>query len=255
MPVIELQGVYAGYGKKQMIHDISLPFPKGRLISIIGPNGSGKSTLLKTVMGILSPASGDIFADGVRLSALSRQDVAKKIAYLAQGRNVPDMTVEQLVLHGRFPHLCYPRRYTGKDHEIARAAMEQTKILELADKQLSSLSGGMRQNAYIAMALAQDTDYILMDEPTTYLDISHQLELMKTLRSLADNGKGIIIVMHDLPLAFTFSDGIAVMKDGKQMVFDTPQKVCSSGIIRETFHVDLHFSESGGNYAYDYSAP
>ena len=248
--MIELKKVTAGYPSKTVLSEISLSVPKGTLISVIGKNGSGKSTLLKTVIGIINAKSGEMLVDGE--SELSRQSMAKKVSYLAQGKSVSDMTVEQLVLHGRFPHLSYPRRYSEKDRAISYAAMKQMGIADIADAPLSALSGGMRQKAYIAMALAQDTDYILLDEPTTYLDISNQVELMKILRSLADRGKGIVAVMHDLPLAFGFSDRIAVIKDAKIAAFDTPQKICDSGIVQEVFGIDLQYSPAEKSYHYKY---
>lgn len=248
--MIELKKVTAGYPSKIVLSEISLSVPKGTLISVIGKNGSGKSTLLKTVIGIINAKSGEMLVDGE--SELSRQSMAKKVSYLAQGKSVSDMTVEQLVLHGRFPHLSYPRRYSKKDREISSAALRQMGIADIAGTPLSALSGGMRQKAYIAMALAQDTDYILLDEPTTYLDISNQVELMKILRSLADRGKGIVAVMHDLPLAFGFSDRIAVIKDAKIAAFDTPQKICDSGIVQEVFGIDLQYSPAEKSYHYKY---
>lgn len=248
--MIELKKVTAGYPSKTVLSEISLSVPKGTLISVIGKNGSGKSTLLKTVIGIINAKSGEMLVDGE--SELSRQSMAKKVSYLAQGKSVSDMTVEQLVLHGRFPHLSYPRRYSEKDREISSAALRQMGIADIAGTPLSALSGGMRQKAYIAMALAQDTDYILLDEPTTYLDISNQVELMKILRSLADRGKGIVAVMHDLQLAFGFSDRIAVIKDAKIAAFDTPQKICDSGIVQEVFGIDLQYSPAEKSYHYKY---
>ena len=248
--MIELKKVTAGYPSKTVLSEISLSVPKGTLISVIGKNGSGKSTLLKTVIGIINAKSGEMLVDGE--SELSRQSMAKKVSYLAQGKSVSDMTVEQLVLHGRFPHLSYPRRYSKKDREISSAALRQMGIADIAGTPLSALSGGMRQKAYLAMALAQDTDYILLDEPTTYLDISNQVELMKILRSLADRGKGIVAVMHDLPLAFGFSDRIAVIKDAKIAAFDTPQKICDSGIVQEVFGIDLQYSPAEKSYHYKY---
>ena len=248
--MIELKKVTAGYPSKTVLSEISLSVPKGTLISVIGKIGSGKSTLLKTVIGIINAKSGEMLVDGE--SELSRQSMAKKVSYLAQGKSVSDMTVEQLVLHGRFPHLSYPRRYSKKDREISNAALRQMGIADIAGTPLSALSGGMRQKAYIAMALAQDTDYILLDEPTTYLDISNQVELMKILRSLADRGKGIVAVMHDLPLAFGFSDRIAVIKDAKIAAFDTPQKICDSGIVQEVFGIDLQYSPAEKSYHYKY---
>lgn len=250
--MIELKHIISGYRTKAVLNDLSVSFPTGGLISVIGKNGSGKSTLLKTIVGIVSVLSGEIIIDGKEASEHSRRDIAKKIAYLAQGKSVPDMTAEQMVLHGRFPHLSYPRRYSSSDREIARNALKKMGIEDVADRSLSSLSGGIRQKAYIAMALAQDADYILLDEPTTYLDISSQVELMKTLRLLADNGKGIVAVMHDLPLSFGFSDSIAVVREGKIALCDTPINVCRSGIIEEIFGIALNYFADENSYHYRY---
>ncbi len=250
--MIEMKQVSSGYQKKQILHDISVNFEKGKLVSVVGPNGSGKSTLLKSAVGILVPHSGEIILDGEPLSKLNQRDIAQRISYLAQGKGTPDMTVAQMVLHGRFPHLQYPRRYTKKDRDIAFSAMEQTGVSRYADQSMGSLSGGMRQNAYIAMALAQDTDYILLDEPTTYLDISHQLELMKILRNLANAGKGIVTVMHDLPLAFSLSDEIIVVNHGEIIMNDIPNAVCDSGIIKTVFGVTLNRSAESNEYHYRY---
>ncbi|MGN0596008.1 MAG: ABC transporter ATP-binding protein [Ruminiclostridium sp.] len=239
--MIELKNISVNYGKTEVLRELSLSTSKGKLISVIGVNGSGKSTLLKAIMGIVPLKSGEITVDNFHTAEMSRRELAKKIAYLAQGKSVPDMTVGQMVLHGRFPHLSYPRRYSEKDRQIADNALEQAGISHLREKPLSALSGGMRQNAYIAMALAQDSDYILLDEPTSYLDIAHRLSLMKTLRSLADSGKGIVTVMHDLPLAFGFSDEVAVVDKGKIAVCDSPENVCKRGIIKEIFGVELKY--------------
>lgn len=250
--MLELKNLCAGYGRTEILHGVSLSFPKSKFISVIGPNGSGKSTLFKSAVGIIPALSGDITADGESISTLSRRQLAEKTAYLSQGKNVPDMTVGQLVMHGRFPHLSYPRRYTEKDREIVFSALSKLGISSLADRPLSSLSGGMRQNAYIAMALAQDTDYILLDEPTAYLDIFHQLELMKTLKKLTSLGKGVAAVLHDLPLAFAFSDGIAVIKDGRAVATGTPSEIYSLPIIREVFGVELSYSAEEKTYRYKY---
>lgn len=250
--MIELKNVSAGYGKRAVLNGVSVEFEKGNMTSIIGVNGCGKSTLLKTILGILPVCGGEILFDGERLSDMSRNQIARKAAYLAQGKNTPDMTVEQMVLHGRFPHLSYPRRYRDKDHKIAYKAMERMGISNLAEKPLYTLSGGMRQNAYIAMALAQETDYILLDEPTTYLDIAHQLELMKTLKSLAGSGKGIITVMHDLPMAMNFSDRIVLLNGGKAECCGEPKKICDSRAIERIFGVSVEIISGGKNYGYKY---
>ena len=251
--MIELKNISAGYGKKNVIENVSFEIPGGRLISLVGANGSGKSTLLKTAAGIIGASGGGIFIDGTNAGKMTRRDIAKKVAYLAQGKSVSGMTVGQMVLHGRFPHLGYPRRYGAGDIETAGRAMAQLGIEDLAERPLAELSGGMRQKAYIAMALAQDTDYILLDEPTTYLDIAGQLELMRTLRRLADAGKGILTVMHDLPLAFGFSDETAVLTEGGIAVCGKPEEVCQSGMIERVFGTELRYSAGEKCYYYRYS--
>ena len=251
--MLELNNICTCYGKTEILHGVSLVFSKGKFISVIGPNGSGKSTLLKTVVGIIPNVLGEVLSDGENIKNLSHRHIAKKVAYLSQGKNVPDMTVGQLVLHGRFPHLSYPRRYTENDKKIVSSALNQLEISALVDRPLSSLSGGMHQNAYVAMALAQDSNYILLDEPTSYLDISHQLELMKTLKNLTSLGKGVVAVLHDLPLAFTFSDEIIVLKNGEIVAVGAPQDIYNKPIIRDVFGVELNYSEKERIYRYKYS--
>lgn len=242
--MIELCHLCAGYGTHQILFDISAKLEPGRLIGIIGPNGCGKSTLLKTVAGLHPPAKGDIRIDGRSTASMQADMCAKQIAYLSQGRRIPDMTVGQLVLHGRYPYLHFPKHYSDHDRAIAADAMQTLGITALADRPLSSLSGGMRQSVYLAMALAQQTNYILLDEPTTYLDIANQLSLMRLLRHLTEDGKGIAAVMHDLPLAMTYADQIWVMREGRIAACGTPMEICESGILRELFGVAVVW-ESG----------
>jgi iron complex transport system ATP-binding protein len=248
--VIELKDISAGYGKNIVLRGVSASFKKGKLTAIVGVNGCGKSTLLKAILGILPLTGGVISIDGKILGDMKRNEIARKAAYLAQGKNTPDMTVEQMVLHGRFPHLSYPRRYTARDREIAGSAMEQAGVAEYAREPLHALSGGMRQNAYIAMALAQDTEYILLDEPTTHLDIVHQLGLMRMLRALADGGKGVLAVMHDLPIAFEFSDEVLLLHEGHVAIQAAPQAVSRSPFISRVFGVELTQPQDGKQYHY-----
>lgn len=248
--MIEIKKLSAGYGKRKVLSDISLSFEKGKLCCIIGPNGSGKSTLLKTMLGFITPTAGEIMLCGDALTHMKRSEIAKKAAYLSQGNEKTDMTVEQLVLHGRFPHLNYPRIYTEADRRIALSAIEKMELGSLSDRPISELSGGMRQKAYIAMALAQDTEFILLDEPTTYLDISHQLELMKYLRTLVNEGRGIVSVMHDIPLAMSYADEVAIIVEGKVLSKATPETICKSGIIKDIFGVSVNSCD--GSYAYEY---
>ena len=248
--MLELKNISAGYGSKGVLNGVSASFEKGKLTSIIGVNGSGKSTMLKAMLGIIPLSGGEIIVEGKDIRGMKRNEIAKKTAYLSQGKNTPDMTVEQMVLHGRFPHLSYPRRYKEVDREIARKAMKDVGIYDLAQRPLYTLSGGMRQNAYIAMALAQNTDYILLDEPTTYLDIAHQLELMKLLRALTNMGKGIVTVMHDLPLAFDFSDEVVVINNQRVAIQATPKEVSNSPVISDTFGVKIKYLQEENKYCY-----
>ncbi len=247
--MIELYNLSSGYNGRSVLSGISMTISRGEIVSVAGRNGAGKSTLIKTVAGILPAVDGDVKVDGKAVPEYKRRDLAKKVAYLSQGKNTPDMTVEQMVLHGRFPYLEYPRRYSASDKKIADEAMKEMGIFELREREISSLSGGMKQNTYIAMALAQSSDYILLDEPTTYLDISNQLSFMKTLRGLAQSGKGIAVVMHDLPLAFSFSDKIAIIDGGKLVCIGTPENICASGAVEKIFNVPL--IHSNGKYYYD----
>ncbi len=239
--MIDIKNLTAGYNKVEILKELSLSLDKGVLTSIIGPNGSGKSTLLKSLLGILPKQNGEILIDGIGISSMKRGDVAKKLAYLSQEKSSPDMTVEELVLHGRFPYLKYPRGYSENDKKVARLAISRIGIGELSQKPVSNLSGGMKQSAYIAMALAQETDYILLDEPTAHLDVAHQIELMKILRALADDGKGIVAVMHDLPLALSFSDSVAVLDNGKILYSGNPDGLLKTDIIQKTFGISLMY--------------
>lgn len=250
--MLEVKNISVGYGRNTVLDGVTVSFEKGKLTSIIGVNGCGKSTLLKAILGILPLSGGTVVIDGNDLQSMSRNETAKKVAYLAQSKNTPDMTVEQMVLHGRFPYLSYPRRYREADREMAKKAMDAVGISHLANKPLYELSGGMRQTAYIAMALAQDTDYILLDEPTTYLDIAHRLDLMRLLRGLANSGKGIVTVMHDLLLAFDFSDMLTAINNGRIAIQATPNEVGGSHMIEDIFDVKLMQTQENG-YFYQYS--
>ena len=246
--MLECNDLHVGYGAYPVLKGIRLAVNRGMLVSVIGVNGCGKRTLLQTMMGLLSPTEGTITVDGRSLTDFGRKETAKQIAYLAQGNQCPPMTVTEAVLLGRYPHLCFPRDYSKRDRAVAHAAMARMGLTALEDEPLASLSGGMRQKVFVAMALAQDTDYILMDEPTTYLDIAHQLELMSTLRTLADEGKGILTVMHDLPLAFSFSDRVALMDEGHITFFGTPSELCETDLLPRIFGVGVEFDGKGYRY-------
>lgn len=243
--MIELKNLYAGYSKKDVLKNINMRFEKGEIVSIIGPNGSGKSTLIQCCAGLLKPTSGDIFIDGKPILEYKEKSLARTVSYLPQINPVSSITVRSLVMHGRFPYLGYPRRYSDEDRNIAEKAIAAAGIEDIADKSLSELSGGQQQKAHIAMRLAQNTDYIFFDEPTTYLDIKYQLEFAGLAKRLRDGGKAVVAVLHDINAAFTNSDKIAVIDDGELVFFGTPTAAAKSGAVEKVFGVRLLESEFG----------
>ncbi len=251
--MIELKKLSVGYGKKEILTDISCSFEKGSLTAVIGPNGSGKTTLIKTIANIIPALSGKIEIDGTDTKELSVSAHAQKTAYLAQSNSFSDMTVGELVLHGRFSHLKYPRVYSEKDKKIAEAAMKKMDIFDLSGTPLYKLSGGQRQKAYLAMALAEESDYILLDEPTTYLDVKHKIAIMRIFKELASDGKGVVAVLHDLSLAMEYADEIAVVNNGKLIMKATPHEVFSSGILQKTFEVSVSRTETAAGFTYHFS--
>ena len=244
--MLNLQHLSAGYGEKTILHDISLNFPAGTVTAILGPNGCGKSTLLRAAAGLIPLSAGTAAVEG---------PVARAIAYLPQSRPVPDMTAQQLVLHGRFPWLSWPRRYRETDIAIAKAAMDRLGIGEFADRPLGELSGGTRQKCFLAMALAQEAPTLLLDEPTSFLDVGHQLKLMALCRCLASEGKAVALVLHDLPLALQWADRVAVMDQGRMLALGTPEETWSSGILDRVFGVEVRRLENDGGTQYVCALP
>lgn len=241
--MLEIQNLSAGYSGHPVLKNISLTAPRGAVTVIVGPNGSGKSTLLKALAGIL-PATGSVRLEGRELLSLPGKELAKQVAFLPQNRTVPEITAENLVLHGRFPYLSYPRRYRQEDREAANEAMKKMGIADLGSRKLSTLSGGQRQKVYIAMVLAQDTPVVLLDEPNTYLDIAHQLQLMDQARALAADGKTVVLVLHDLAMALEHADSIAVLSEGTCPFQGTPEEAFLSGHLSRAFQVQVQRVET-----------
>lgn len=250
--MIELINLRAGYPGRTVLEDVTLSFPPGQVLALVGPNGSGKSTLLRTALGLIPKLGGEIRVDGDKLEDLSPRQLAQRAAYLAQSRPVPNITAGRMVLHGRFPYLSYPRRYRPEDHAIAQKALEQADALDLAQRSMPQLSGGQRQKVYLAMALAQDTGTVLLDEPTTYLDVGHQQEVMATARLLASEGKAVVAVLHDLCLAMRFAHRLAVLDGGRLQGVGTPEELYQSGILDQVFSITLRRVETEDGWRYYY---
>lgn len=250
--MLSIQHLHVAYGKKKVLHDVTFTAEEGKITTILGCNGSGKSSLLKAIVSAL-PYEGEILLNEVNSKSLSSQQLAQQVAYLSQGKNLPDISVGRMVLHGRFPYLSYPRRYRKEDYDIAQAAMEQMGIADLAELPMAELSGGMRQKVYLAMALAQQAPIIIMDEPTTYLDIGQQLKFAQLARQLADSGKTVVLVLHDILMALQLSDHILVLEDGHISVQGTAQEILDSRVLERIYdvHIGIVDSEKGRQYYYE----
>lgn len=234
------EGVSVGYENRVVIEPMDVAVPAGEVTAIIGPNGCGKSTLLKALSRTMPLRAGAVYLDGKAIAEMPTTEVARKMALLPQSPEAPGgLTVGELVALGRYPHQKGFGRLTAHDREIIAWALSITHLTEFADRALDALSGGQRQRAWIAMALAQDTDLILLDEPTTYLDMAHQLEVLELLRSLNQKqGKTIALVIHELNLAARFSDWMIALKSGAIRGAGTPKEVMTPALLREVFGLD-----------------
>ena len=248
--MIQLEHISAGYGGPLVVQDVSLDLNPGEVLVLLGPNGCGKSTLLRVIAGLQPLAGGQVLVDGQPAGRLTRRQLAQKVTYLPQSRTVPNITAYRMVLHGRFPYLSYPRRYRPEDHAAARKALEQADAWELAQLPVQTLSGGQRQKVYLAMALAQDTQTILMDEPTTYLDIQHQLDLLAFSQAMAREGRAVVLVLHDLCLALRFAHRGAVLSEGRLLQTGTPEELFSSRILTEPFRTPRTRIRTEGGWRY-----
>lgn len=246
----QLRGLQAGYPGRPVLEGVDLDLLPGEVLALLGPNGCGKSTLLRAACGLLPRTGGEILAEGRPIGELSTRQLARHFAYLPQSRAVPSITARRMVLHGRFPYLDFPRRYRREDYEAVDRALEQVGGSELAERFLPQLSGGQRQKVYLAMALAQDTETILMDEPTTFLDIRHQLETMALARRLAESGRAVAAALHDVCLALEYADFAAVFGSGRLLQTGTPEELFRSGILAEVMGVTLERSAGASGWRY-----
>ncbi|MEG0437658.1 MAG: ABC transporter ATP-binding protein [Solibacillus sp.] len=237
---LQIESIRVGYDDKTIVHDLSLQIPDGKITTIIGSNGCGKSTLLKAITRILKHERGQVILDGQNISELKTKELAKKLAILPQTpESAHGLTVEELVSYGRFPYQKGFGNLSQKDKDVINWALHVTKTDEYRAQTVDALSGGQRQRVWIAMALAQETDIIFLDEPTTYLDMAHQLEVLELLCELNEKeGRTIVMVLHDLNQAARFSDYIVALSKGHLVKFGTAEEVIVPEVLQEVFHID-----------------
>ena len=238
--MLHVQSLNINYGSKRIVNDFSLTIAEGEIVSIIGPNGSGKSTVLKAISRLIPCESGCVRIAGQLADSMSMKQLSRVMCMLCQSNSCPsDVTVEELVGYGRIPHKKWYERLDASDFEVVDWALEQTGMESYRKRYLASLSGGEAQRAWIAMALAQKPKLLLLDEPTTYLDIAHQLDVLALVAKLNRELKlTVVMVLHDLNHASTYSDKICVIKDGDIRVFGKPQDVFTMELIRSVYGVD-----------------
>ncbi|MCF6775299.1 ABC transporter ATP-binding protein [Thiotrichales bacterium 19X7-9] len=241
--MIKVKNLYAGYDKKNILENINLEIPYGMITSIIGTNGSGKSTLLKQLAGILKKESGDVLLDGKSIMSISRKKLAQRIGFLPQKAQAPEgLTVKEIVLLGRHPYQSLFQRNLKKDLQSVEFALKETDLIDLSAHAFSSLSGGQQQRVWLAMILAQDTDILLLDEPTTYLDIAHQNQLLSLLKKLNQKlNKTIIMVLHDINQVYQISDHVIALKEGQVVISGKTEEVIDRQSIEQVFDVKSQF--------------
>ncbi|HAR85158.1 MAG TPA: iron ABC transporter ATP-binding protein [Clostridium sp.] len=245
--MIEVRDIVKKYGDNPVVDNVSLNIEKGKITSFIGPNGAGKSTLLSMISRIMKKDEGEVIIDGRELEKWNNKELAKKIAILKQSNNINvRLTIKEIVSFGRYPHC--EGRLTKEDTKYVDEAIEYMQLKDIEDRYLDELSGGQRQRAYIAMVIAQNTEYVLLDEPLNNLDMKHSVQMMKVLRGLVDDlGKTVVIVMHDINFASVYSDKIVILKDGKIVKDDITDAIISKDVLEDVYEIDFHIKNINGN--------
>ncbi|WIB13242.1 ABC transporter ATP-binding protein [Curtobacterium sp. MCPF17_052] len=236
-PVLEARGLSVGYDRTAVIRDLDLTIERGTVTTFLGANGCGKSTLLKALGRVLKPQAGEVLLDGSPIRKEPNRAVARKLAILPQSPLAPAGTsVLDLVMRGRNPHQSWARPWTAEDAAVAEDAIAATGLTEVAHRDVASLSGGQRQRAWIALVLAQRADTLLLDEPTTYLDLAHQLDVLRLVRRInREQGSTVVMVLHDLTLAARYSDRLVVLHDGGVVADGTPAAVLTPAVLERAF--------------------
>lgn len=238
---ISVANLRVGYTPdRPVISDLSLNIPGGQVTTIIGPNGCGKSTLLRAIGRLIPSRGGEVHLGDTDIGSMKRKDIAKTIGVLPQSPiSPPGLIVSDLVSRGRHPHQSWIRQWSSSDEEEVNAALEMTDVAELADRSVDSLSGGQRQRVWISMVLAQHTDVLFLDEPTTYLDLAHSIEVLDLVNRLRrDLDRTVVMVLHDLNLAIRYSDNLVVMRDGDLIATGKPEEIITSELLKDVFELD-----------------
>lgn len=240
---LKFADLYVTLNHAEILRGVSGELRRGEVTGILGPNGCGKTTLLRALCRLIKAGSGSITLCGgtaeTDIAALAPKALARRVSFLPQQRAVPDITAKTLVSHGRYPYLGFSRTLSNKDRTVIQNALKTAGVSAFANRRLPMLSGGERQRVFLAMLLAQNTDVVLLDEPTTYLDAHHKFELMALLSTLKAKNKAVGIVLHELPLAFKFCDRLLLMKNGQIMQSGTPEELLKTGLIEHLFGISL----------------
>lgn len=242
--MIEIDNFSLTYdGKTIIVHDLNLTIEKGAITALVGPNGCGKSTLLRGLSRLLKPSKGSVYLNGQNIHTMKAKDLAKQLGILPQSPVAPEgLTVHELVAQGRYPHQSWLQQWSHEDERITQQALTITNLTMFADRPVDTLSGGQRQRAWIAMALAQQTDILLLDEPTTYLDLAYQMDVLDLLDDLNAQGRTIIMVLHDLNQASRYADRIIALRGGQVVTHGTPEKVMTSENILQVFGLEAEIA-------------
>jgi iron complex transport system ATP-binding protein len=237
---LRAESVRLGYGDRTVVDGLDLDVVTGTVTAVIGPNGCGKSTLLRALGRLLRPSAGQVVLDGRRIDRTPTREVAKVLGVLPQAPTAPEgLTVADLVARGRHPHQSWYRQWSADDEDAVARALEWTGIADLAERPVDELSGGQRQRAWISMALAQGTDLLLLDEPTTFLDLAHQVEVLELVRRLhREVGRTVVMVLHDLNLAARYADRLVAMRGGRIVAAGDPRDVVTEELLAEVFGLD-----------------
>jgi iron complex transport system ATP-binding protein len=237
---LQAEDITLAYDETVIIDGLTVVVPEGKITSVVGPNGCGKSTLLRSLARLMKPRGGAVYLNGDEISNLPTREVARRLGILPQSPTAPEgLTVRELAVQGRYPHQSWLRQWSREDEQAVERALETTGVIELADRSLDTLSGGQRQRAWISMALAQETTTLLLDEPTTFLDMAHQLEVLELLARLnREEGRTILMVLHDLNNAARYSHHVIALHEGQVFAVGTPQEVVNPILLREVFHVE-----------------